>query len=135
MYVMIDNYDSFVYNLAAYFRELGQEIRVIRRDRIIPEELEASASEGQLEGIDFSGSRMSGGGRKASGDRAELGGQGSRAGRVSGSPDYRPGVRGGCCPGQTAGARESDGNTQQRKGPFQGTSGYLPGHQISFAGH
>ena len=41
MYVMIDNYDSFVYNLAAYFRELGQEIRVIRRDRIIPEELEA----------------------------------------------------------------------------------------------
>lgn len=51
MYVMIDNYDSFVYNLAAYFRELGQEIRVIRRDRIIPEELEVSASEGQLEGI------------------------------------------------------------------------------------
>ena len=81
MYVMIDNYDSFVYNLAAYFRELGQEIRVIRRDRIIPEELEASASEGQLGGYcDFSGPRMSGGGRKASGDRAELGGQGSRAG-------------------------------------------------------
>ena len=27
MYVMIDNFDSFVYNLKAYFQELGREIR------------------------------------------------------------------------------------------------------------
>ena len=26
MYLMIDNYDSFVYNLKAYFEELGKEI-------------------------------------------------------------------------------------------------------------
>ena len=26
MYLMIDNYDSFVYNLKAYFEELGREI-------------------------------------------------------------------------------------------------------------
>ncbi|WP_195270067.1 aminodeoxychorismate/anthranilate synthase component II [Eubacterium sp. 1001713B170207_170306_E7] len=32
MYIMIDNYDSFVYNLAAYFKELGQRIEVIRND-------------------------------------------------------------------------------------------------------
>lgn len=32
MYIMIDNYDSFVYNLHAYFKELGQEIEVIRND-------------------------------------------------------------------------------------------------------
>ena len=25
MYIMIDNYDSFVYNLDAYFKELGQD--------------------------------------------------------------------------------------------------------------
>lgn len=30
MYLMIDNYDSFVYNLTAYFRELGQEILVVK---------------------------------------------------------------------------------------------------------
>lgn len=28
MYVMIDNFDSFVYNLKAYFQELGREILV-----------------------------------------------------------------------------------------------------------
>lgn len=30
MYLMIDNYDSFVYNLTAYFRELGQESLVVK---------------------------------------------------------------------------------------------------------
>lgn len=34
MYLMIDNYDSFVYNLAAYFREAGAEMQVVRNDRI-----------------------------------------------------------------------------------------------------
>ena len=29
MYLMIDNYDSFVYNLRAYFEEAGHEILVI----------------------------------------------------------------------------------------------------------
>ena len=33
MYLMIDNYDSFVYNLKAYFEELGREIVVKRSDQ------------------------------------------------------------------------------------------------------
>ena len=37
---MIDNYDSFVYNLKAYFEELGKEIAVIRCDKITLEEIE-----------------------------------------------------------------------------------------------
>ena len=40
MYLMIDNYDSFVYNLKAYFEELGKEIAVIRCDKITLEEIE-----------------------------------------------------------------------------------------------
>ena len=32
MIVLLDNYDSFVYNLARYLRELGEEVRVIRND-------------------------------------------------------------------------------------------------------
>jgi anthranilate synthase/aminodeoxychorismate synthase-like glutamine amidotransferase len=32
MIVLIDNYDSFVHNLARYFRRLGQETRVVRND-------------------------------------------------------------------------------------------------------
>ncbi|MGL5646766.1 MAG: anthranilate synthase component II [Clostridium sp.] len=39
MIVMIDNYDSFVYNLVRYFEELNEEIKVFRRDKITVEEL------------------------------------------------------------------------------------------------
>jgi para-aminobenzoate synthetase component 2 len=34
MLLMIDNYDSFTYNLVQYFGELGEEIRVYRNDKI-----------------------------------------------------------------------------------------------------
>ncbi len=38
MILLIDNYDSFVYNLARYFRELGQQVRVERADSLsVPE--------------------------------------------------------------------------------------------------
>lgn len=34
MILMIDNYDSFVYNLVQYLREMGREVAVYRNDRI-----------------------------------------------------------------------------------------------------
>ena len=34
MILLIDNYDSFVYNLARYLTEMGQETRVVRNDRV-----------------------------------------------------------------------------------------------------
>ncbi|MBN2712862.1 MAG: aminodeoxychorismate/anthranilate synthase component II [Planctomycetes bacterium] len=40
MLVMIDNYDSFTYNLVQAFGELGAEIKVYRNDKITLEELE-----------------------------------------------------------------------------------------------
>lgn len=40
MLVMIDNYDSFTYNLVQYFGELGMETVVYRNDEITVEELE-----------------------------------------------------------------------------------------------
>jgi anthranilate synthase component 2/para-aminobenzoate synthetase component 2 len=43
MIVLIDNYDSFTYNLVQYFGELGQEVRVFRNDAITIEEIEALA--------------------------------------------------------------------------------------------
>ncbi len=39
MLLMIDNYDSFTYNLVQYFGELGQEVRVFRNDQITLEEI------------------------------------------------------------------------------------------------
>ena len=40
MLVMIDNYDSFTYNLVQYFGELGADLKVFRNDKIAPEDLD-----------------------------------------------------------------------------------------------
>ncbi|MGE4570489.1 MAG: aminodeoxychorismate/anthranilate synthase component II [Gammaproteobacteria bacterium] len=41
MLLMIDNYDSFTYNLVQYFGELGQSVTVHRNDEITVDEIEA----------------------------------------------------------------------------------------------
>ncbi len=41
MLLLLDNYDSFTYNLAQYFGELGAEVRVHRNDRISVDEIAA----------------------------------------------------------------------------------------------
>jgi para-aminobenzoate synthetase component 2 len=43
---MIDNYDSFVYNLVRYFEELGEGILVCRNDKISVEDVERIKPEG-----------------------------------------------------------------------------------------
>lgn len=40
MLLMIDNYDSFTYNIVQYFGELDQEVKVVRNDQITLEEIE-----------------------------------------------------------------------------------------------
>ncbi len=40
MLLMIDNYDSFTYNLVQYFGELGEDVHVFRNDRISISEIE-----------------------------------------------------------------------------------------------
>ncbi len=41
MLLMIDNYDSFTYNLVQYFMELGEEVQVFRNDKISLDEIAA----------------------------------------------------------------------------------------------
>ncbi len=45
MLLLIDNYDSFTYNLYQYLCELGAEVTVVRNDQATLEELEAMAPE------------------------------------------------------------------------------------------
>jgi len=45
MILMIDNYDSFTYNLVQYLRELGTQVEVHRNDRISLEEIRAMRPE------------------------------------------------------------------------------------------
>ena len=43
MILMIDNYDSFTYNLVQYLGEIGEDIKVVRNDEITLAEIEALA--------------------------------------------------------------------------------------------
>ncbi len=43
MLLMIDNYDSFTYNLVQYFMELGEEVKVIRNDKLDCQDIEGLA--------------------------------------------------------------------------------------------
>ena len=43
MILMLDNYDSFTYNLAQYLREMAADVRVVRNDAITTAEIESLA--------------------------------------------------------------------------------------------
>jgi anthranilate synthase component II len=45
MLLMIDNYDSFTYNLVQYLGELGVDVRVVRNDEVTVEQVAAMAPE------------------------------------------------------------------------------------------
>jgi anthranilate synthase component 2 len=45
MVLMIDNYDSFTYNIVQYCRELGADLRVIRNDEMTVEEIAGLGAE------------------------------------------------------------------------------------------
>jgi anthranilate synthase component 2 len=45
MLLLIDNYDSFTYNLFQYLSELGEEVRVVRNDKITLAEIETMRPE------------------------------------------------------------------------------------------
>jgi len=47
--LMVDNYDSFTYNLVQYFGELGAEVEVHRNDEITIEDIEARLKAGRLD--------------------------------------------------------------------------------------
>jgi anthranilate synthase component II len=45
MLLMIDNYDSFTYNLVQYLGELGEDVKVVRNDELSVDEIEALGAE------------------------------------------------------------------------------------------
>lgn len=47
--LMIDNYDSFTYNIVQYFGELGAEVTVLRNDEVTLEELDAMFTRGEFD--------------------------------------------------------------------------------------
>lgn len=51
LFLIIDNYDSFVYNLVTYFKELDCNCMVYRNDKISIEEVEALIEKKEITGI------------------------------------------------------------------------------------
>ena len=47
--LMIDNYDSFTFNIVQYFGELGADVTVLRNDEVTVEELDSQFKAGQFE--------------------------------------------------------------------------------------
>ena len=45
MLLMIDNYDSFTYNLVQYFGELGEDLKIFRNDRLTLDEIKRMSPE------------------------------------------------------------------------------------------
>lgn len=45
MLLLIDNYDSFTHNLARYFAELGQQVKVVRNDQLSLEDIASLSPE------------------------------------------------------------------------------------------
>jgi para-aminobenzoate synthetase component II len=43
MILIVDNYDSFVFNVARYFEELGEPTRVVRNDEVMPADMNVRA--------------------------------------------------------------------------------------------
>ncbi|HIN33217.1 MAG TPA: anthranilate/aminodeoxychorismate synthase component II, partial [Nitrospirales bacterium] len=41
MLIMLDNYDSFTYNLVQYLGDIGEDIQVFRNDKVTVEDIEA----------------------------------------------------------------------------------------------
>ncbi|HAK95905.1 MAG TPA: anthranilate/aminodeoxychorismate synthase component II, partial [Planctomycetes bacterium] len=46
MILLVDNYDSFSFNLVQYVGETGREVQVVRNDAVTPEEALARKPEG-----------------------------------------------------------------------------------------
>lgn len=47
--LMVDNYDSFTYNLVQYFGELGAQVEVVRNDEITVQDIQAKLDVGALD--------------------------------------------------------------------------------------
>ena len=47
--LMVDNYDSFTYNIVQYFGELGAQVEVFRNDEITLADIDARLAAGQLD--------------------------------------------------------------------------------------
>ena len=133
MYLMIDNYDSFVYNLARYLEELGEKVTLVRNDKITADHIESMVYDGSLEGIILSPGPKS---PADCGNCKEILKRmaGSNPGSVPWPSDYWARFWCNCKEREPAHAWKGNSDYHRRNRTLPESSGYLPGNQISFSG-
>ena len=89
MLLLIDNYDSFTYNLYQYLAELGAEVVPVRNDKITLEEIEAMAPRGI---VVSPGPCNAGGGRNFQRRHPPFWPPGAGSGCLPGPSVYGPGL-------------------------------------------
>ncbi len=131
MLLMIDNYDSFTFNLVQYLGELGQEVKVVRNDALDvagiralkPSHIMISPGPGTPDDAGVSLALIE-----------QLGGAGADLRRVPGPPGDRPGLRRQGGPRQADHARQDLAGAPPRPGRVRRPAGPVRGHALPFAG-
>ena len=131
MLLMIDNYDSFTYNLVQYFGELGEDVQVYRNDEITVEQVAALKPDHIV--ISPGPCTPNEAGISVPLIQA-IRRQGAAARRVPRPPEHRPGVRRQDHPRQAAHARQDLADPPQGRGRVQGPAQPLHRHALPLAG-
>ena len=111
MILMIDNYDSFTYNLVQYLGELGADLVVHRNDKITLDQIEALAPE---KIVISPGPLHTAGGGHLLRPNPSLCRACAPSRRLLGSSVYRRCLWWRCCPCRTADARQNLNDSPQR---------------------
>jgi anthranilate/para-aminobenzoate synthase component II len=114
--LVIDNYDSFVYNLVQYLGELGADPRVHRHDALTLEDAEALEPDAIL----ISPGPAVRGRWAVERPHHPLRRAGAPSSGLPRPPVHRPGVRGGRGPGRPGHAREDVRHPPRGQGVFEG---------------
>jgi anthranilate synthase component 2 len=114
---MIDNYDSFTYNIVQYFGELGAEVKVFRNDEIT---VEADRPDEARADRVSPGPCSPGRGRHLGGGDQGIRRQDPDPGRVPGPPEHRRRLRRQDRPRQEADARQDQPVHHLDQGVFKG---------------
>ncbi len=129
MILVIDNYDSFTYNLVQYLGELGQEIQVFRNDAISLEQIRPARPRSHPD-LTRSGNPRPG--RYIQPGDRRIWQDGAAFGRVPGAPMHRPGLRRQSGAGAATDARQGFTGLSSRGRPLFWHPQPLRGHPLPF---
>jgi hypothetical protein len=134
--LMIDNYDSFTYNIVQYFGELGAEVEVFRNDEITLDAIEARLQAAQASPPGgLARPLLAVRGRHLGGGHPALCRQAADSGRVPGAPEHRRGLWRQDHAGPAAHAWQDQRHHHHAGGRVRRAAAAVHGEPLPLAGH